>query len=227
MQTVPQRSPERRESTAEAWNPLSCCVRVFTPVTRQKSDSAHQKQTVTAIRAEAAGVTLKPFPSVLQLCRVEPQQRLSGCFIWKSQSAHHGARNKASSSSADQKLLCSDYPHEKFIVSRWGDFYSDGTPGTIKQNYENASPLPVHRWFEVDEVSPGPNKNTGELNFLFCFCVFFWWQPLEKPAYALECRSPESKEWEASIVWRAAFSGVIQSESAIFNHWSAWWFHPS
>lgn len=54
-------------------------------------------------------------------------------------------KNKASSSSADQKLLRSDYPHEIFIISHWGDFHSDGTPGTIKPNYENTSPLPVHR----------------------------------------------------------------------------------
>lgn len=103
------------------------------------------KQTASSIRAEAAGVTLKPFPSVPPPRWLEPPQRLSGCLISKSQSAHRGARNKASSSSADQKLLCSDYPHEKFIISHWGDFHSDGTPGTIKQNYENTSPLPVHR----------------------------------------------------------------------------------
>lgn len=118
------------------------------------------------------------------------------------------------------KLLCSDYPHEKFIASRWGDFYYDGTSLTIKQNYENAPPLPVHRCFAglgvVDAVSP------SGLDLLFLFC-----QPLEKPAEALECRSPESKEWEAFIVWRAAFSVVIQSERAIFNHSSAGWFHPS
>lgn len=67
-----------------------------------------------------------------------------------------------------------------------GDFYSDGAPGAIRRNYENASPLRV-----ADAESPGPDKNTSELNFPLYFF---------EPAKASECRSPGSKEWEAFIV---------------------------
>lgn len=122
-----------------------------------------------------------------------PLPCLAASFESLSQLIIGGSRNKASSSSADPKKkkknpLRSDCPHEKFIASRWGDFYSDGAPGAIRRNYENASLLRV-----AEAESPGPDKNTSELNFLLFFLLF-------EPAKASECRSPGSKEWEAFIV---------------------------
>lgn len=66
-------------------NPLSCCLPAVTALTRQNSDGVQQKQTVSAVRAEAAGVTLKPFPSVLLLCRVDvwmPHLKVSISSSW-------------------------------------------------------------------------------------------------------------------------------------------------
>lgn len=112
--------------------------------TERMGDPRELCQTASAIRAEAAGCHAQTSPPA-PLCRAEPPQRLSVCLIWRTQSARRGWKIKPAHRLQIKKLLRSDYPHEIFIISRWGDFHSDGTPGTIKPNYENTSPLPVHR----------------------------------------------------------------------------------
>jgi len=106
-------------------------------------DPGERCQTASAIRTEVAGVTLKALP----LCRSAGRRHRGGYHSAASEGLNQFVvgKNKASSSSAHQNCAAQITPHEICIISRWGDFHSDGTPGTIKPNYENMSPLPVHR----------------------------------------------------------------------------------
>lgn len=80
-----------------------------------------KKKILSAIRAESRGVALKPVPRAEQpqpVC-LPPQK--------DSISSLESGGEERKKIVCRSKLLRSDYAHEIFIISRRGDFYSDGT----------------------------------------------------------------------------------------------------
>lgn len=101
-------------------------------------------QTASAIRAEAAGVALKPLP----LRRSAGWSHRGGCLSASSEGLNQPVEGEKIKPAHHLQIKnCSaQITLMKYLSSLTGEnFHSDGTPGTIKPNYENTSPLPVHR----------------------------------------------------------------------------------